>query len=173
VGPVQALPITIAVLAGVLIAAQPTPSHAYDLFGSDLGFCGSQSTPDACNAACNGNPSCQAWTLVLPPASGSAMCCLKSAVPPPSLNSTCTSNSVCVSGAKRSDGWCGESPGATFGPNQILGQGQVLSCPATQTCRARVTQGAEQICWFIFPPFLVFPYPCHGPDIQSTDWFCQ
>jgi hypothetical protein len=97
----------------------------------------------------------------------SARCFLKNPVPAPSFNSTCPSNIECVSGRKRSDGWCGENPSRAIQGSQILGQGQVLTCPAAQTCAPRVTGGGTKVCWFLF-----FPYPCHSERIETVDFFC-
>ena len=153
----------------ILVSALMLDAHSYDFFGSDIA--GSiVSTADQCAAACNANASCQAWTFVTAGRMGpSARCFLKSPVPAPAFNATCPTNTACMSGLKRSDGWCGETPNRLVsGSQSILGQGQVLSCPSGQSCRPRVSGGGTQICWAF-----IFPYPCHSPKIQTTDFFCQ
>lgn len=164
----------LAVLAGTLaVAGAPSTARAYDLFGNDLaGFL--VQTPDQCNAACNSNGACVAWTWVRAGLKHptSPACFLKSAASTPSLNATCQTNADCLSGFKRSDGWCGETPAREVAPG-VLGQDVVLTCAAGTSCRPRVTQGPDQVCWLIIPPIIIIPYPCHGPDIQTTDFFCQ
>jgi hypothetical protein len=156
-------------VAGMLVLAAYPDVHAYDFFGSDLAGV-LVVTPDQCAAECDRNASCAAWTFVRPPLKHptSPVCYLKSAVVAPSLNSVCTSNAVCLSGIKRSDGWCGETPLQNVGSSGVPGQGQVLSCPAWQSCRPRTIPGKPEVCWFLF-----FPYPCHGQTSQTTGFFCQ
>jgi hypothetical protein len=146
-------------------------AHSYDFLGADIGPGIVVPNADGCAAACNGNASCQAWTFVTAGHKGpAAFCFLKNQVPAPTFDAACPDNIACVSGLKRSDGWCGESPGAPVqGSQSILGQGQVLSCPSGKSCQAKVTGGQPQVCWFLG----FIPYPCHAPRIQTTDWFCQ
>ncbi|MBI5044128.1 MAG: PAN domain-containing protein [Nitrospirae bacterium] len=153
------------ILAVILLLSANFNAYGYDFFGSDIASV-LVTTPDQCAAACNGNANCQAWTFVRPPLKHptSAVCFLKNTVPAPSLNSVCTSNSVCLSGITRSDGWCGETPLRNVGGSGVQGQDQVLSCPSGQSCRPRITQTYET-CWFFFK--------CRGPKIQTTDFFCQ
>ena len=163
-------PIVGSILA-VMLSFTSVNSHAYDLFGSDIGPGVLVATPDQCAAACDGNASCLAWTFVRPPLKHptSPVCFLKNAVPTPSLNSTCTSNAVCLSGIKRSDGWCGETPNQNVGGSGVQGQGQVLSCPSGLTCKARVPPPRPKP-WYCF--FLPFLDECQPVKIQTTDFFC-
>lgn len=166
----HALSVRTLVLAGAVLAVTHTRAEAWDLFGGDIGGFVAFS-PDECAAACNANGSCAAWTLVEPPLKHptSPVCFLKSSFGSPELNATCTSNDVCVSGIKRSDGWCGERTNTTFGPNAVPGQGEVLSCGPNQSCVAGniVT---DTWCVIFFPIFLV--YPCHG-TAQTPELFCR
>jgi hypothetical protein len=140
-------------------------AYGYDLFGSDIDPAGLiVGNADQCAAACNSNANCAAWTFV----KAWGKCFLKkNPVPTPSFTTNCPSNNECVSGLKRSDGWCGESPRQTFPGSGAYGQGQVLTCPAGQTCGPKISGGGFQVCWALF-----IPYPCHGEKIQTTDWFC-
>jgi hypothetical protein len=152
----------------IVVLSTSLDVRSYDFFGNDIAGLDVQNA-DQCAAACNGNANCQAWTFVKAGRLGpSARCFLKNPVPAPSFNSTCPSHNECISGLKRSDGWCGETPSRFLPGSQILGQGQVLSCPASQTCGPRVTRAPDHWCWFLF-----FPYRCHGEKLQTTDFFCQ
>jgi hypothetical protein len=161
-------------LSGLLLVVALTLSpsfdaHAYDFFGNDIAGLDVQNV-NQCAAACNANPRCLAWTFVKAGRMGpTARCFLKNPIPSPSFNATCPTNAECLSGVKRSDGWCGETPlRAVQGNQNVLGQGQVLSCPSGQSCRPRILGGGTQVCWFLF-----FPYPCKSEKIQTTDFFCQ
>jgi hypothetical protein len=157
-------------LFATLLFSSSFSAYGYDLFGSDLSSV-LVTTPDQCAAACDANASCLAWTFVRPPLKHptSAVCFLKNAVPAPSLNSVCTSNAVCLSGVKRSDGWCGETPSRTVGSSGVLGQGPVLSCPSGLTCKSKVTAPKQKPWYCFFMPFLDV---CQPVKIQSTDFFC-
>ncbi len=145
-------------------------AHSFDFLGDDLGPGLAVQNADQCAADCSANASCQAWTFVTAGRKApSAFCFLKNPVPAPAFDAACPDNTACVSGLKRSDGWCGETPTEHVqGSQSILGQGQVLSCSSGKSCQAKVTGGQTQLCWFLF-----FPYPCHSPKVQTTDWFCQ
>jgi hypothetical protein len=139
-------------------------AYAYDLFGSDIpGPSGNLlvTTTDECASACNGNSACQAWTFVKPP--------LKNPTSAPSVNAVCTANAPppCLSGVKRSDGWCGE--GADPAPG-VPAQGIVLSCPSGQTCGPRVTIPKPKPWYCFFLPFLDI---CHQEKTITADLFCQ
>jgi PAN domain len=175
--PRRALRLRIALLAASLMMLTANMNaYGYDLFGGDMGgfLLPVSSDPvansDRCNAACSGTPGCVAWTMAMAPVGHptNPACFLKNAVSEPSLNSVCTSNSVCLSGVMRGDGWCGETPARDVGSSGVPGQGQVLSCGPGQTCGPLTIQGPDEVCWFLF-----FPYPCHGPSIQTTDFFCR
>ena len=159
-------------VAGVLVTTQA--ARAYDFLGSDLGPGVPAANADVCNADCNANASCVAWTFVkagaVPRLGGAALCFLKSSVPPPTLDADCSSNALCVSGIKRSDGWCGETPLENVGSSGVQGQGQVLSCPSGLTCTNRVTARKPKPWYCFFLPFLDV---CHPTQLQSTDLFCQ
>jgi hypothetical protein len=149
--------------------AASAAADRYDFFGNDISGPAGAQTALACAQACNDNPNCRAWTFVKPGRMGpTARCFLKNPVPAPAFNSICPTNNECVSGLRRSDGWCGETPARAIAGSQIMGQGEVLTCPAGQSCRPRITGGGAKICWALF-----FPYPCHGEKVQSTDFFCQ
>jgi len=153
------------ILGVALLLAANFNAYSYDLLGNDFDRL-LVTTTDQCAAACTANASCQAWTFVKPPLKHptSAVCYLKNVVPTPQLNSVCTDNSVCLSGVKRSDGWCGETPLRNVGSSGVQGQNIVLSCAAGQSCRSKVTQTFEP-CWIFFR--------CRGPNLESTDFFCQ
>jgi PAN domain len=113
-------------LATSLLLSATCGVYGYDLFGSDIAGLNVQNT-DECSAACDSNADCLAWTFVRAGLHGpSARCYLKNPVPLPSYSSVCATNYDCISGLKRSDGWCGE-----------LEQGVVLSCPSGLSCRPR------------------------------------
>ncbi len=137
-------------------------AYGYDLFGSDIGAVAVQN-PDQCAAACNANSNCLAWTFVRAGLKGSsAMCFLKNPVPAPSFNSVCKTNTDCLSGLKRSDGWCGESPNRNAqGSQSVLGQGVVLSCASGLTCKPKVSRTCTG--WWIFKS-------CS--NTQTVDFFC-
>ncbi len=160
------------ILVTTLLLSSSLNTYGYDLFGSDIGHGILVTTPDQCAAACNGNASCFAWTFVRPPLKNptSAVCFLKNAVPTPSLNSVCTSNAVCLSGIKRSDGWCGEAPTQNVGGSGVQGQGQVLSCSSGQTCGPKASARRPE-SWYCF--FLPLFDVCKRIKIQTTDFFCQ
>lgn len=147
-------------------------SFAFDRLGSDIGLAVTVANANACNTLCNGNPSCQAWVLVNPGNSRfgntAPLCFLKNAIPPPSFNTTCPTNAACVSGIKRTDGWCGETPAREVAAG-ILGQDAVLTCMAGVTCGPKMMNTSKTtVCWFLF-----FPYPCHETvKVQTTDFFC-
>src|SRR5574337_368195 len=112
-----------------------TTAYAHDLFGSDIASIDVQDVQQ-CADACTANSDCLAWTFVRAGLKGpSARCFLKNPVPSPSTNSTCQSNSDCISGYKQ-PGWCGDKA-----------QGDVLSCPSG-TCNARSSKSCSG--WFIF-----------------------
>ncbi|MEI7869372.1 MAG: PAN domain-containing protein [Candidatus Methylumidiphilus sp.] len=138
-------------------------AYGYDYFGSDLAS-SLVTTPDQCASACTANGSCQAWSFVKPPLKHptSAVCFLKKAIPVPSLNNVCSSNYVCLSGIKRTDGWCGESPNRFVQGSQILGQGQVLTCSSGKSCAPKTSTVCDG--WWIFKT-------CS--KIQTVDFFCQ
>jgi PAN domain len=161
------------VLVGMLTLAMSFDARSYDFLGNDItpGRVGIPvATTNQCAAACTANAGCQAWTFVAAGRMGpSALCFLKNPVPPPTFDATCPNNTACLSGLKRTDGWCGEDPSQhTAGSQSMLGQGVVLACSAGQSCRPKVTGGGTTVCWF-----LIFPYPCHSPKIQTVDFFCQ
>jgi len=157
-----------------LLAATPVV-NAYDRLGSDLGTGLPVTSPNQCNTLCNGNPACQAWVFV---AAGNTrftnttpLCFLKKAIPPPSSNATCPSNAACLSGVKRTDGWCGEDPtdNVPGTNNMIPGQGDVLTCAAGVLCApTQTTTTRNKVCWFLF-----IPYPCHEQvKLKTFDEFC-
>ena len=56
-----------------------------------------EATPEACRTSCSGDPTCQAFTFVKPPAgTTSGQCFLKRAVPAP------VAASCCISGKRKS-----------------------------------------------------------------------
>jgi sucrose-6-phosphate hydrolase SacC (GH32 family) len=80
-----------------------------DLAGNDYNITHypPKTDPKVCEAACNADAKCQAWTYVVRGApAGSGDCCLKSSVPCPGHNS------ICVSGSKKNQTLsnCGGSP---------------------------------------------------------------
>lgn len=154
------------IIALVFLLSANLTAHSYDYFGNDMPGGGLVTNPNECEAACNKNSSCVAWTYVRPGLKHptSAVCFLKNAVPVPSLNSVCEATSDCKSGLKRNDGWCGETPSRTVAGSTVFGQDEVLMCPSGQSCRPKITQTYET-CWIFFQ--------CRGPKIQSTDFFCQ
>jgi len=91
---------------GIVIGDGAPPVHvdvttfmaSTDLSGGDYNVTHypPKTDPKVCEAACNADQKCQAWTYVVRgvPA-GSGDCCLKSTLPCP------THNSICVSGAKK------------------------------------------------------------------------
>lgn len=155
-------------LAVAIILMSATTVLAYDFLGNDLGPGTAVTTPDACAALCSGQTNCTAWTFLRAGAQGgrfpTAMCFLKNPAPP----AVDVGDNCCLSGTKRSDGWCGESPARTLTGSNVLGQGQVLQCPAGQGCGPRTIRGSTGVCWWF-----IIPYPCRGPSIQTVDWFCQ
>jgi PAN domain-containing protein len=138
-------------------------AYGYDLFGNDIGAVPAANA-DACAAACNANSNCVAWTWVRAGLKGpGAVCFLKNPAPAPSFNSVCKTNVDCLSGLKRSDGWCGESPNRNApGSTSVLGQGQVLSCPSGKSCGPKVSQTCTG--WWIFKSCT---------KTQTVDFFCQ
>lgn len=158
------------IVVATIMLLTPFDAQSYDFLGVDLGPGIVVANADGCAAACNGTASCMAWTFVTAGIKGpTAFCFLKNAVPAPTFDAACPNNAACVSGVKRADGWCGESPNAPVqGSQSVLGQGQVLTCSSGKSCQAKVSGGQTQVCWFLF-----FPYPCHAPKVQTTDWFCQ
>lgn len=159
------------ILVTTLLLSPSFNAYGYDFFASDIASV-LVANPDQCAAACDGNANCLAWTFVRPPLKHptSPVCFLKNAVPTPSLNSVCTSNSVCLSGIKRSDGWCGETPLRDVGGSGVQGQGEVLSCPSGLTCKSRLPTPKRKP-WHCF--FLPFLDECQPVKIQTTDFFCQ
>ncbi|HEY8181857.1 MAG TPA: PAN/Apple domain-containing protein [Thermoanaerobaculia bacterium] len=158
-------------VVAIMLVSMSLTAYGYDFFGSDISS-SLVTTPNQCSALCDANAACRAWTFVRPPLKNptSAVCFLKSAVPAPSLNATCTSNAVCLSGIKRTDMWCGESPARNApGSTTVMGQGAVLSCPTGFGCGPKMISTTKNtVCWF-----LIFPYPCHEVvKIQTTDFFC-
>jgi|ERR1044071_1592449 hypothetical protein len=160
-------------LAVILQLSISITALSYDYFGNDIA---SLNVNDAnqCAAACNANPNCLAWTFVTKGRlSPSARCFLKNPVPAPSFNSTCPSNNECKSGLKRADCWCGETELRFVQGSQILGQGEVLTCSQPQSCPssgcgAILLPAKTELCWFF-----IFPYPCHGKRLQTTEFFCR
>lgn len=142
------------ILCALFVAFQPV--QAYDRLGSDIaGAAVTDAT--ACERNCRGNPRCKAWTWVRRPLKNpsSAMCYLKSDVPPPSRNSVCVTDRDCLSGVKDQRGqWCGETPARPVANSggRIMGQNVVVTCASNRTCR---------------------PIEHPRTHIQSTDYFCQ
>lgn len=160
----------IVVAGATLLLVPDRASRAYDFFGGDIGAV-NVTTPNECAAACDANSACQGWTWVRKPLKNpnSAVCFLKSPRPATaSFNSVCTSDTDCLSGLKRSDGWCGDTPLQLAPGFSLQGQGEVLACASGQSCRTRRIGGGTTVCWFLF-----IPYPCHAPVIESTEFFCQ
>lgn len=149
--------------------------RAYDRLGSDLGPGVPVPNANGCNTLCNGNGSCVSWVFVATGnprfANTTPLCFLKSAIPSPSFNPTCPSNVECVSGIKRTDGWCGEDPNHNIpGSSSIQGQGDVLTCAGGGLCASvPISTTINTWCWFFF-----IPYPCHQQSkLQSFDHFCS
>ena len=139
-------------------------AYGYDLFGSDIASLPALNA-NACEIACNANSNCLAWTWVKAGLKGpDAVCFLKNPIPVPSFNSVCKTNYDCLSGVKRSDRWCGESPNRGVQGNQnVLGQGAVLTClPPSSSCGPKVSTTCTG--WWIFK---------RCSNTQTVDFFCQ
>lgn len=140
-------------------------ARAYDFYGNDIAAF-DNSSPDDCASRCRANADCRAWTVVR---DWNNKCFLKNPVPNPSWQGVCPTNEACTSGLKV-DGktWCGDNPSKTIGGSGVQGQGQVVTCPAGQSCLPERGGGAAQLCWFLF-----IPYPCRSEYIETIDWYCQ
>jgi hypothetical protein len=140
------------VLSILLLANFNFDAYGYDFFGNDIGTALVQDA-DACAAACKGNTQCRGWTWV----KAQGKCYLKNPVAAPAFSPACPTNSECVSGRKRSDGWCGEDPSRNVpgsltvaGQPIVTGQGQVLFLPPARglSCKPRVSTTCTG--WWIF-----------------------
>jgi hypothetical protein len=101
----------------------------------------STSDPGECEAACNADSRCQAWTSVRPGVQGpAARCWLKAGVPPPTSDPCCTSgvkggaqfmsrwDKVSGPGGPWSTGW------VTNVPRQICGSSVGCACGGANYC---------------------------------------